>query len=168
MWNLRSSVDVMGCSGLDVTPPEADVPAGGSFLFRVCLAPTKSNRYFSEDAEAFVSPANQMTFGYVSVLIPLFSQASVKMPPNVHRTDVLFASRFGVHRMVNDATQQPPWCLPLRVHGHSFIGGQFLAKGSLSTQHTGQKLLFPACHVGDTVYQTIRSRPLVFLKQTKT
>lgn len=59
-------------------------------------------------------------------------------------------------RTVKDATQQPPWCLPLRVLGHTFVGEQFLAKASLSTHHTGQKLCFPACHVGDTVYQTIR------------
>lgn len=59
-------------------------------------------------------------------------------------------------RMVKDATQQPPWCLPLRVLGHTFVGEQFLAKASLSTHHTGHRLCFPACHVGDTVYQTLR------------
>ena len=57
---------------------------------------------------------------------------------------------------MKDATQQPPWCLPLLVLGHTFIGGQFLAKASLSTQHTRQRLCFPACHVGDSVYQTLR------------
>lgn len=73
----------MVCSGLEITPLEADVPAGESFSFRVCLVPTKSNRYFSEDAEAFVSPVNQMTFGYVSVLILPFlfhPQTFAKMP----------------------------------------------------------------------------------------
>ena len=61
-----------------------------------------------------------------------------------------------VYRTVKDATQQPPWCLPLLVLGHTFIGEQFLAKASFSTQHTGQRLSFPACHVGDSVYQTLR------------
>lgn len=60
--------------------------------------------------------------------------------------------------MVKDPLQQPPWCLPLRVLGHSFVGEQFLAKVALSTQHTGQRLYFPACHIGDTVYQTIRCK----------
>lgn len=62
----------------------------------------------------------------------------------------------GVIRMVKDATLQPPWCLTLRVLGHTFLGEQFLAKASLSTHQTGHKLCFPACHLGDTVYQTIR------------
>lgn len=61
-----------------------------------------------------------------------------------------------LYRTVKDATQQPPWCLPLLVLGHTFLGEQFLAKASLSTQLTGQRLCFPACHVGDSVYQTLR------------
>ncbi|CAN0346344.1 unnamed protein product [Ectocarpus sp. 6 AP-2014] len=126
VWNLKPPGEggggkEAGPAGLQVTPPEARVPERGSLSFRVEVFPTKGNCYFAEEAEAFVSPANQMTF-----------------------------------RMVKDATQQPPWCLPLRVLGHTFVGEQFLAKASLSTQHTGQKLCFPACHVGDTVYQTIR------------
>eukprot|EP00752_Nemacystus_decipiens_P004480 g4092.t1 len=124
VWNLRSSDEGegdQGTTGLQVTPLEADVPEGASLSFRVEVSPTKGNCYFAEEAEAFVSPLNQMTF-----------------------------------RTVKDATQQPPWCLPLRVLGHTFVGEQFLAKASLSTQHTGQKMCFPACHVGDTVYQTIR------------
>ncbi|CAM9105839.1 unnamed protein product, partial [Scytosiphon promiscuus] len=110
-----------GPAGLQITPSEARVRQGASLSFRVEVSPTKSNCYFAEEAEAFVSPANQMTF-----------------------------------RTVKDATQQPPWCLPLQVLGHTFIGEQFLAKASLSTQHTGLKLSFPPCHVGDTVYQTVR------------
>ncbi|CAM9831384.1 unnamed protein product, partial [Ectocarpus sp. 12 AP-2014] len=126
VWNLKppaegGGVKEAGPACLQVTPLEARVPERGSLSFRVEVFPTKGNCYFAEEAEAFVSPANQMTF-----------------------------------RTVKDATQQPPWCLPLRVLGHSFVGEQFLAKASLSTQHTGQKLCFPACHVGDTVYQTIR------------
>lgn len=65
-----------------------------------------------------------------------------------------------LYRTVKDATQQPPWCLPLLVLGHTFIGEQFLAKASLSTQLTGQRLCFPACHVGDSVYQTLRLVPI--------
>ncbi|CAM9235398.1 unnamed protein product, partial [Hapterophycus canaliculatus] len=122
VWNLRSlEGGTNGAAGLQITPSEARVPQGGSLLFRVEVSPTMGNCYFAEEAEAFVSPANQMTF-----------------------------------RTVKDATQQPPWCLPLRVLGHTFVGEQFLAKASLSTQHTGQKLCFPPCHVGDAVYQTIR------------
>ncbi|CAB1120455.1 unnamed protein product [Ectocarpus sp. CCAP 1310/34] len=126
VWNLKppgegGGVKEAGPACLQVTPLEARVPERGSLSFRVEVFPTKGNCYFAEEAEAFVSPANQMTF-----------------------------------RTVKDATQQPPWCLPLRVLGHTFVGEQFLAKASLSTQHTGQKLCFPACHVGDTVYQTIR------------
>ncbi|CAM9110417.1 unnamed protein product [Laminaria digitata] len=122
VWNLRSSAQgEEGGPGLQVIPLEADLPAGGSRSFRVEVSPTKRNCYFAEEAEAFVSPSNQMTF-----------------------------------RTVKDATHQPPWCLPLLVLGHTFIGEQFLAKASLSTQHTGQRLCFPACHVGDSVYQTLR------------
>ena len=38
--------------------------------------------------------------------------------------------------------------------GHSFPDEQFLAKVTMSVP--GQRLTFPACHLGDSVYQTIR------------
>lgn len=63
VWNLRSSGGGdSGTTGLTVTPLEADVPEGGSLSFRVEVLPTKGNCYFAEEAEAFVSPSNQMTF----------------------------------------------------------------------------------------------------------
>lgn len=63
VWNLRSSSDGESDGGvLQVTPLEADVQAGESLSFRVGLFPSKGNCYFAEEAEAFVSPANQMTF----------------------------------------------------------------------------------------------------------
>ncbi len=40
------------------------MPEGGSLSFRVEVSPTKGNCYFAEEAEAFVSPCNQMTFRY--------------------------------------------------------------------------------------------------------
>lgn len=67
VWNLRSSEGgegAQGTTGLQVTPLEADVPEGASLSFRVEVSPTKGNCYFAEEAEAFVSPANQMTFRY--------------------------------------------------------------------------------------------------------
>lgn len=66
VWNLRSSAEVENGPGLQVTPIEADLHAGGSRSFRVEVSPTKRNCYFAEEAEAFVSPANQMTFRYVT------------------------------------------------------------------------------------------------------
>lgn len=63
VWNLGlPEGDKPGEAGLRVTPLEADVPAKTTFMFRLGLFPTKSNCYFSEEAEAFVSPSNQMTF----------------------------------------------------------------------------------------------------------
>lgn len=63
VWNLRSSCDEESGGGLlQVTPLEADVQAGESLPFRVGLFPSKGNCYFAEEAEAFVSPANQMSF----------------------------------------------------------------------------------------------------------
>lgn len=65
VWNLRSSDEgggEQGTTGLQVAPLEADVPQGGSLTFRVEMSPTKGNCYFAEEAEAFVSPLNQMTF----------------------------------------------------------------------------------------------------------
>lgn len=63
VWNLRSSSGQESGGGLlQVTPPEADVQAGESLAFRVGLFPSKGNCYFAEEAEAFVSPANQMSF----------------------------------------------------------------------------------------------------------
>lgn len=38
--------------------------------------------------------------------------------------------------------------------GHSFPGEQFLAKVSIALP--GHRLTFPACHLGDSVYQTLR------------
>ena len=67
MWNLRSSDEgegEQGTTGLQVTPLEVDVPEGASLSFRVEVSPTKGNCYFAEEAEAFVSPSNQMTFRY--------------------------------------------------------------------------------------------------------
>lgn len=65
VWNLRSSRGGdPGTTGLKITPLEADVPEGGSLPFRVEVFPTKGNCYFAEEAEAFVSPANQMTFRF--------------------------------------------------------------------------------------------------------
>lgn len=68
VWNLRSADEgegEQGTTGLQVTPLEADVPQGASLSFRVEVSPTKGNCYFAEEAEAFVSPSNQMTFRYV-------------------------------------------------------------------------------------------------------
>lgn len=68
VWNLRSSAEgEQGGPGLNVSPIEADLPAGGSRSFRVEVSPTKRNCYFAEEAEAFVSPANQMTFRYITL-----------------------------------------------------------------------------------------------------
>lgn len=64
VWNLKTSGvagDPSG-GGLEVSPLEADVPAGGSLPFRVCFFPAKRNCYFAEEAEAFASPVNQRTF----------------------------------------------------------------------------------------------------------
>lgn len=69
VWNLRSSGGGdPGTTGLTVMPLQADVPEGGSLSFRVEVLPTKGNCYFAEEAEAFVSPSNQMTFRYSSNL----------------------------------------------------------------------------------------------------
>lgn len=63
MWNVQSTEGgESGDAGLKITPLEADVPAGGSLPFRVGVFPSKGNCYLAEEAEAFVSPANQMTF----------------------------------------------------------------------------------------------------------
>lgn len=65
VWNLKSSEgEENGAAGLQITPSEARMPQGGSLSFRVEVSPTKGNCYFAEEAEAFVSPANQMTFRY--------------------------------------------------------------------------------------------------------
>lgn len=47
---------------LEVSPLEADIPAGGFMPFQVGLSVSKGNCYFAEEAEAFVSPTNQRTF----------------------------------------------------------------------------------------------------------
>ncbi|CAM9254296.1 unnamed protein product, partial [Discosporangium mesarthrocarpum] len=68
----------------------------------------------------------------------------------------IFPKNQRTFRLVKDATLQPPWCLCFRAAGHTFTGEQYLAKAAMSTNHAGQRLTFPACHFGDTVYQTIR------------
>lgn len=76
VWNLRSSAEgEQGGPGLQVSPMEADLPAGGSQSFRVEVSPTKRNYYFAEEAEAFVSPANQMTFRCVTFIDTLLSNS---------------------------------------------------------------------------------------------
>lgn len=67
LWNLKppgqgGGVKEAWPACLQVTPLEARVPERGSLSFRVEVFPTKGNCYFAEEAEAFVSPANQMTF----------------------------------------------------------------------------------------------------------
>lgn len=58
-------------------------------------------------------------------------------------------------RLVNGRTLAAPWCLPLRVSGHTFHAGheQFLPQVSLS--EPGGFVSFPACHIGDAVYQSV-------------
>eukprot|EP00937_MAST-01D_sp_MAST-1D-sp2_P000336 g336.t1 len=58
-------------------------------------------------------------------------------------------------RLVNGRTLGPPWCAPLRVMGHTFEAGheQFLPQVSIIG--SGSTIAFPACHVGDSVFQTV-------------
>ena len=62
-------------------------------------------------------------------------------------------------RLVNDATLTPPWCLNVRVTGHTFPTGQLLAKVKFSGGGVrGGKLAFPTCFIGDSVFQTVKLR----------
>lgn len=56
-------------------------------------------------------------------------------------------------RLVTPDSMTPPWTLALTAHGHTFpaVGEQFASKPRLSHR----TLTFPACHAGDTTYQTI-------------
>lgn len=61
-------------------------------------------------------------------------------------------------RLVNHASFTPPWCLPLRVLGHTFgdSAEQFLPKVAISLVGSPPALDFPPCHLGDQVYQTFQ------------
>ena len=56
----------------------------------------------------------------------------------------------------------PPWCLPLRVFGHTFPSTeQFLPKvgcnlPKIDGSGTRVQLTFPPCYLGECVYQTIQ------------
>ena len=57
-------------------------------------------------------------------------------------------------RLVKDETMQPPWCLKLKGLGHTLGGEQFAAQVHLSSFHGVVE--FPAAHVGDATYHSIR------------
>lgn len=60
-------------------------------------------------------------------------------------------------RLVNDATLTPPWCLIVRSIGHTFASGQLPSKVKLlSGGVLNGKLMFPTCHVGDSIYQIVK------------
>ncbi len=65
-------------------------------------------------------------------------------------------------RLVDEQAFVPPWCLPLRVFGHTFPSTeQFLPKVGcnlprLSGGEQRFSLYFPPCFVGECVYQTIQ------------
>ncbi|KAG5175992.1 hypothetical protein JKP88DRAFT_259052 [Tribonema minus] len=112
--------------GFSVEPGEGDIAPGGSAAFAVRFAPRAENMYYLHEIEACVFFKNQRTF-----------------------------------RLVRDATLTPPWCVTVTAVGHTFDGPQFIPQCTLSTSHVSrgqhrQRLEFPACHVGDSVYQTIR------------
>ena len=70
---------------------------------------------------------------------------------------VAFFKNQRTFRLVNDATLTPPWCSVLRASGHTFATGQLLAKvGLKSGAVKNGKLVFPACYMGDSVFQTIK------------
>jgi hypothetical protein len=64
--------------------------------------------------------------------------------------------------LVDDNAFVPPWCIPLRVFGHTFPStDQFLPKVvcNLPKASVGElkySLHFPPCLVGECVYQTIQ------------
>ena len=58
-------------------------------------------------------------------------------------------------RLVNDALQQPPWCIKLKGVGHTLPSEQFAAQVTFSGAKGGV-VEFPACHVGDQVFRTLR------------
>jgi hypothetical protein len=70
------------------------------------------------------------------------------------------------NRLVNDKTLTPPWCVTLLASGHSYNTDQLTPncvlstssnKADLSAKNSANgRLTFPACHIGDSVYQTVR------------
>ena len=70
---------------------------------------------------------------------------------------VAFFKNQRTFRLVNDATLTPPWCCILRASGHTFATGQLLAKVGLKGGAVKNgKLVFPACFMGDSVFQTVK------------
>lgn len=62
-------------------------------------------------------------------------------------------------RLVNDFSLTPPWSLTLSCLGHTFSSGQLLAKAAFfggCVAHN--KLVFPACYLGEATYQTVLIR----------
>jgi hypothetical protein len=62
-------------------------------------------------------------------------------------------------RLVNDFSLTPPWCLTVFAMGHTFSSGQLLAKAKFyggNVYHN--KLVFPCCYLGESIYQTVMIR----------
>lgn len=58
-------------------------------------------------------------------------------------------------RLVNEQSFTPPWCVTLYAYGNTFGPGnsQFLPK--VEYKLLNRRLCFPACHLGDSVFQTV-------------
>jgi hypothetical protein len=59
-------------------------------------------------------------------------------------------------RLVNDDTLVPPWCLTCRVFGHTFGSNSEQFIPTMKCSANDDLVCFPPCHLGDSVYQTIK------------
>ena len=87
-------------------------------------------------------------------------QGSTPPPPPRRAQAYAYYKTNRTFRLVDDDSFTPPWCLPLRVTGHTFpeSAEHFLAKVAVSVARVG----FPACHVGDAVYARARDAHMRF------
>jgi hypothetical protein len=122
MWRVPESDDDDDQADFMVLPPQADIPARGSFVFKVAFLPTQNDFYYNQEVEAYVFFKSNRNF-----------------------------------RLVNERTLTPPWCLTIPVFGHTFgnASSQFLPRCRTSLR-ADNKVHFPPCYVGDSVYQTFQ------------
>jgi cilia- and flagella-associated protein 65 len=156
-WQIPDSYDGDDDRDWQVIPAVKEIGPGKSETFSVTFIPSADDFYYSQELEAYATfKVRWHTHTWTSrVLVGGFRVFHAVVWHAVSQSNRSF-------RLVDDHALIPPWCLPVRVFGHTFPStAQFLPKVTcnlpkLDPAGVNVQLYFPPCYLGESVYQTIQ------------